>query len=97
MSDLAALISEGERLCARALADYVYPEERDAAERVVQGYALVHLPRLLAVAKAAVEYVEALDEYDHTEDGDFVHERERITVTEAALRAAFDAAAGGKS
>ena len=47
-----------------------------------------HGPALLAVAEAAVRYTDALDDYDHTDDGDFVQQRALLTQTEAALRAA---------
>ena len=47
-----------------------------------------HGPLLLAVAEAAVRYTDALDDYDHTDDGDFVHQRALLTQTKAALCAA---------
>lgn len=81
MSDrtLAEIIAEGKKLTDR---------EGFHGNHELGRFFWQHGPRLLAVAEAAVRYTDALDDYDHTDDGDFVQQRALLTQTEAALRAA---------
>ncbi len=61
--------------------------ERPVANLIV--LAVNAFPALLAVAEAAVRYTDALDDYNNTDDGDFVQQRALLTQTEVALRAAI--------
>jgi len=88
--NLAAIIEEGERLEREArewtirYGDIVMRGSDEEARRVVVGAATA-LPRLLAVAKAAVEWEQADDEYVNAEPA---VQMRRLLYAEAALRAA---------
>lgn len=52
---LAEVLAEGERVLTEHATPGLDEQEVAAAARVVAGYSLIYLPRLLAVARAAME------------------------------------------
>jgi hypothetical protein len=62
---LAEILEEAKRVLMEHNAPGLDEQERAAAARVVAGYSLIYLPRLVAVAEAAVEMHRVLRSMNH--------------------------------